>query len=146
MAWNALLPIVGKVIDRVIPDKQKAAEAKLEMMRLEQEGEFKDDENRFSAIVMEAKSGDPWTSRARPSFLYVMYFMILLAVPVAALGIFWPAEATQFAENMRAFLAAIPDSLWTLFGAGYLGYTVKRSSDKKAVLGDQSKSLLEKLF
>jgi len=146
MAIAAFLPLIGKVIDRVIPDKAKAAEAKLAMMQLEQEGQFKDEENRFNAIIMEAKSQDPWTSRARPSFLYVMYLVILLAIPVAFMGIFFPVEAKQFSDNLAAYLDAIPIYLWQLFGAGYLGYTIKRSGDKKAQLGDTSKSLLEKLF
>ncbi len=35
---------------------------------------------RMTAIVAEANSADPWTSRARPSFLYVMYALLLWAI------------------------------------------------------------------
>ena len=41
---------------------------------------------RLSAIVTEARSPDPWTSRARPSFLYVMYVMLLWAIPMGVLA------------------------------------------------------------
>ena len=36
----------------------------------------------MSAIVAEANSSDPWTSRARPSFLYLIYVLLLFAVPM----------------------------------------------------------------
>jgi hypothetical protein len=31
----------------------------------------------MAAVLAEAESPDPWTSRARPSFLYVMYVLLL---------------------------------------------------------------------
>jgi hypothetical protein len=34
------------------------------------------------------------------------------------------------AENLNRLLGAVPESLWWLFGAGYLGYTGARSFDK----------------
>ena len=36
------LPIIGKVIDRVIPDPQAKAAAQMEMLKLQQAGEFKE--------------------------------------------------------------------------------------------------------
>ncbi len=36
----------------------------------------------------------------------------------------------QAAENLSKLLNAVPESLWWLFGAGYLGYTGARSLDK----------------
>ena len=62
-----LTPVLSKVIDSIFPDKEAADTAKLELMRLQQNGELKEIETQMSAIVMEAKSDDPWTSRARPS-------------------------------------------------------------------------------
>ena len=46
------------------------------------------------------------------------------------IGIWWPAEVFQAAENLSKLLNAVPESLWWLFGAGYLGYTGARSFDK----------------
>ncbi|VFT12062.1 Protein of uncharacterised function (DUF3154) [Pseudomonas aeruginosa] len=77
----------------------------------------------LSAILAEANSADPWTSRARPTFLYVIYGVILLSVIGSIIGIWWPAEVFQAAENLSKLLNAVPESLWWLFGAGYLGYT-----------------------
>jgi hypothetical protein len=40
--------------------------------------------------------------------------------------------ATKIAEGLKAWLAAIPNELWAVFGIGYTGYTVARSAwDKK---------------
>ncbi len=134
---TALMDIGGKVLDKVLPDKEKAAKAKLEMMKLAQDGQFRDDEMRMNMIVAEAKSADPWTSRARPSFLYVIYLYIVMAIPMGVLAAFSPDRAAAVSEGMGAWLAAIPGAMWTLFGAGYLGYTGSRSYDKKKMLDGQ---------
>lgn len=132
LIFGNLLSIGGKLIDRLIPDKAAADQAKLDFARMAQDGELKELEISMSAIVAEARSSDPWTSRARPSFLYVMYVMILTALPIGILSIFRPDMSTQIAEGVKAWLTALPDQLWWLFGAGYLGYTGVRSFvDKK---------------
>lgn len=125
-----LLEIGGKIIDRVVPDQAERDRQKMELRRMEQEGALKDLEVRMSAIVMEAQSKDPWTSRARPSFLYVMYAMILAAVPMGICSAISPSTAVAVADGMQAWLSAIPTEMWTLFGVGYLGYTGARTWDK----------------
>jgi hypothetical protein len=133
MSWNPLdLLSIGKsIIDKVIPDASKRAELKLELERLHQQGELKTLEVRMSAILEEARSKDKWTSRARPSFLYVMYIMILSALPMGVLYAISPETAGNIATGLKEWLHAIPDSLYALFGAGYLGYSGARSYDKK---------------
>src|SRR5512137_2244250 len=37
----------------------------------------------IGAALSEAQSQDKWTSRARPSFMYVIYIIILAGIPVA---------------------------------------------------------------
>ncbi len=60
-----------------------------------------------------------------------MYGVIGFSVFIAApLGVLYPDEVAQASETMKALLNAIPESLWWLFGAGYLGYTGARSFDK----------------
>ncbi len=70
---ESLIGPIASIIDKVIPDKEARAKAKLELLALEGTQELQQIEARLSAIVAEAQSADPWTSRARPSFLYVMY-------------------------------------------------------------------------
>ena len=126
----ALVPALGKVIDRVIPDKDAQSRARAELARMEQEGELRQTEVQISAILAEAQSRDKWTSRARPTFLYVMYGVIILTIVGGIIGIWFPEEVTTAAQNIANLLAAIPESLWWLFGTGYLGYTGARSVDK----------------
>ena len=129
---TAALEIGGKIIDKIFPDQESKQRAKIELAIMQQNGELKELETRMSAILAEAKSADPWTSRARPSFLYVIYLMILMAIPIGILSAFNPAMAIQIASGMQAWLASIPDALWATFGIGYTGYTVARSAwDKK---------------
>ena len=128
---NGLFSIAKGLIQRVLPDKEKQAEAELELMKAQQNGELQELELSMSAIIAEANSSDPWTSRARPSFLYVMYIFILSAIPMGFLAAFKPELATAVAAGAKAWLEAIPPDLYVLFGAGYLGYAVTRSKDKQ---------------
>lgn len=127
---GAMLDMGQSLIRKLWPDPAAQAEAELKLLQLAQSGELKELETRMSAIIAEAQSPDPWTSRARPSFMYVMYLVILTSVPVGLVSVFQPAEAVLFTKGMTAFLAAVPDSLWTLFGAGYLGYAGARTVEK----------------
>lgn len=128
---SAVIPdIVGKVLDRVLPDPAARERANQELLRLSQEGELAETRTQLSAILAEAQSADRWTARARPAFLYVMYAVILLCFGGGVMGIWWPAQVATAAQNIANLLAAIPDSLWWLFGTGYLGYTGARSLEK----------------
>lgn len=79
-----------------------------------------------------AADRDLYIVRARPSFLYVMYAMILAALPVGAIAAFRPDIAAAITRGMGAYLAALPEPLYALFGAGYLGYTAARQWGKVA--------------
>lgn len=84
----------------------------------------------LSAIISESKSSDPWTSRARPSFLYVMYAIILWSIPMGVIAAFRPETALSIANGMNAYLNGLPEPLYALFGTGYLGYTAARQWGK----------------
>jgi hypothetical protein len=124
---SAGINLVGNIIDKIFPDKEAADKAKLEMLRLQQEGQFKELSMSMEAIIAEAKSSDPWTSRARPFFLYVIYILILFSIPMGIVSAFDVGIANRIADGVSAWLAAIPESLWAVFGVGYTGYTVARS-------------------
>lgn len=122
-------PIAG-IIDKVIPDKEARTRAKLELIKLEGTQEMDLIRARLEAIVAEAGSQDPWTSRARPSFLYVMYTLILFAIPMGLLSAFNAQIAVDIGNGITAYLRGLPDELYALFGTGYLGYTVARQWGK----------------
>ena len=127
---ESLIGPVASIIDKIIPDKEARDRAKLELIKLEGTQELQQIESRLSAIVAEANSSDPWTSRARPSFLYVMYVLLLTALPMGVLSAFSPATAQDIARGMNAYLGGLPEPLYALFGTGYLGYTAARQWGK----------------
>lgn len=128
--WNLLIPAATTLIDKLIPDPEQKAKAQLELLKMQQSGELETLRIQLSAIVAEAQSSDPWTSRARPSFLYVMYTLILASIPMGILSAFKPEIADSITKGMTGYLAAIPEPLYVLFGTGYLGYTAARQWGK----------------
>lgn len=74
---------VAKLIDKIIPDPRARDAAKLELIKLQGSQEMETLRTQMAAILAEAQSADPWTSRARPSFLYVIYAIILGPYPWA---------------------------------------------------------------
>ncbi|HYL64443.1 MAG TPA: 3TM-type holin [Candidatus Methylomirabilis sp.] len=72
-------------------------------------------------IRAEAASGDKFTSRARPSFVYVM-----LGILSANYVVFPLAGKTAL---------VFPDALFWLFGSCMLGYTGARTWEKYSIIG-----------
>ena len=128
--FDSLIGPIASIIDKVIPDKAAQEKAKLDLLALQGTQEMQQIQTQLSAIVAEANSKDPWTSRARPSFLYGMYVMILWALPMGVLSAFRPDTARDIATGMNAYLGGLPEPLYTLFGTGYLGYTAMRQWGK----------------
>ncbi|WP_420607927.1 holin family protein [Novosphingopyxis sp.] len=124
--FDSLIGPVASMIDKIIPDEQGREQAKLELLRLEGSQELDAIRTRVSAIIAETQSPDPWTSRARPSFLYVMYVLFLWAIPMGLIAAIRPAAASAIVDGMTGYLAALPEPLYALFGTGYLGYTAAR--------------------
>jgi hypothetical protein len=132
MLLDALVSPISTLLDRLIPDKAQRDQAKLQLLALQGTQELQLLQTQLSAIVAEAGSRDPWTSRARPSFLYVMYVLILWALPMGLIAAVQPGAASAIASGMNAYLAGIPEPLYALFGTGYLGYTAARQWGKVA--------------
>ena len=129
---EALIGPIASIIDKVIPNPAQRDKAKLELLQLQNNQEMAEINARLAAIVAEANSHDPWTSRARPSFLYVMYVLLLFALPMGLLAAFSPDKALAIGQGMNAYLGGIPEPLYVLFGTGYLGYTAARQWGKIA--------------
>lgn len=127
---TGLLGPLATVIDRVLPDREARDRAKLELLELEGTQGADTLTAQMSAIIAEAQSPDRWTSRARPGFLYVMYTLLLWALPMGLIAAVRPDAAHNIAGGMNAYLAGIPEPLYALFGTGYLGYTAARQWGK----------------
>jgi hypothetical protein len=127
---DGIIGPIAKLIDKIIPDPDARDRAKLELLKLEGSQEMEALKTQMAAIIAEANSSDPWTSRARPSFLYVMYTLLLWAIPMGLIAAARPDMADGIARGMNAYLAGIPEPLYALFGTGYLGYTAARAWGK----------------
>jgi len=127
---EAVVGPIAKLIDKIIPDPQARDRAKLELLKLQGDQEMAAISQQMQAIIAEANSADPWTSRARPSFLYMMYALILWSIPMGLIAAVNPPMADGIARGMTAYLRGIPEELYALFGTGYLGYTAARTWGK----------------
>jgi hypothetical protein len=132
---NLLSTLTG-LLDKIIPDANERQKAKAALATMEESGELR----RYQAIITESQSEDKWVKRARPMFLYVVYAYLLTAPIFGLISVFFPAESITATTGLKLWLEAIPGELYALFGAGYLGYAVTRSNDKKNAL----KSLFNK--
>ena len=130
MPWETIIEVGGGIIDSLFTSDEEREEAKLKLLALKQSGHLKESEIKLSAIIAEANSKDPFTSRARPSFLYVVYILILSAIPMGILSAFAPDIADRIIHGFQQWLNAIPESMLTLFGTVMLGYTVTRGYEK----------------
>ncbi|MET4665389.1 holin family protein [Sphingomonas sp. PvP056] len=127
---NGLIGPIAGIIDKIVPDPKARDEAKRKLLALQGSQELEQVKTQIAAIIAEAQSTDPWTSRARPSFLYVMYALLLWAIPMGLIAAVRPQMAADIAAGMNAYLSGIPEPLYALFGTGYLGYTAARSWGK----------------
>jgi hypothetical protein len=89
------------------------------------------------SIQTEAASADKFVSRARPTFLYLMYLVILysfilqplILMALAIIGLCsGKVKWTEIAGMIKPL--EIPGALYELFAAGYLGYSALRTGDK----------------
>lgn len=83
-----------------------------------------------AVMLAEASSQDGFTSRARPSMLYVFYILLISAVPMGIVAAISPETAENIAKGFGAWLSAIPGSITDLATYVMLGYIGGRSVEK----------------
>jgi hypothetical protein len=127
---TAVFDLGSKILDKVIPDPAQRDAAKLELLKAQQAGQLDDAKVQLSAILSDSQSADPWTSRARPAFLYVVYVLLLWSLPMGVLAMFRPDYAQTFTVGFKDWLAAIPPEILQLFGVVMTGYVLGRSWEK----------------
>lgn len=118
-----LLPILGKVIDRVIPDPVKAAEAHAELEKALMDNQ----EALWGAMskVMAADSGSEsaYVRYARPTVVYWSLGLVTYITVTAPFG---------HAAAMVGALAEVPAELWLLMTAGVGIFGLTRGTQKTA--------------
>lgn len=131
--WNLLIPAITTVLDKVLPDPQAAADAKIKLMTLAQNGELAElDAVKQMALAqldvnkVEAASSDPYTSRWRPTIGYVLAAALTFQYLLNPL-ITWGAAI--WAPGITPPAIGLDDHLWELM-FGVLGLAGWRSLDK----------------
>ena len=127
---EGLIGPVAKLIDKIIPDPEARDRAKLELLKLEGSQEMEAIRTRMAAIVAEANSADPWTSRARPSFLYVMYALLLWAIPMGLI-----AAARPDMARGKGGETVLLRAMEALQGERYIALAERRPSQEAFLYG-----------
>lgn len=77
MSWVATVPLLGKVIDKLFPDANKAREAKAQLAEMMLNGELEELALRAGVINTEAK-GESWLQRCwRPLVMLVFTALVV---------------------------------------------------------------------
>jgi len=86
MSFLAFLPVVDKLLERILPDKAKRDEAKLKLLEMQQAGELKEldslvasDAGQTAVNVEEAKSESLFKSGWRPAAGWICVSALLYA-------------------------------------------------------------------
>lgn len=121
-----IISVVSSVVDKAVPDRDKAAELK---------AEFEKQINQYSTLVLqgqidiitaEAKGESPVQRNWRPHLMYFLMFLIgfnVVLVPLVSVlvGVQIPV--------LEAW-SSVTDPAWTLLQIGMGGYIVGRSAEK----------------
>ena len=129
-AITGVTTLLNTAINAAFPNPEDKAKAEAIALTAQASAAVTQLQAAQAVMLAEEQSQDPWTSRARPSFLYVIYSLILMSVPMGILFAFKPDVANAVIQGFHNWLAAIPDTFVNLFGIGYLGYSGARSWDK----------------
>jgi len=115
--WQALIPLFGNIIDKVLPDPQAAADAKIKMLEMAQKGELAELSARAEIVKTEAASQSWLASSWRPITMLVFTGLIV------ARWFGWSAPNLSEAEYIK---------LWDIVELGLGGYVIGRSVEKIA--------------
>ena len=132
MNFLDFLPTIAKVIDKLIPDPQAKAQAQLDLLKLQQAGEFKELDadlalklEQIKVNAIEAQSPDFFRGGWRPFVGWVCGTGLAVQFLVAPLAT-W---AAAFYGHAVAFPSLDMGTLMTLLG-GLLGLGGMRTAEK----------------
>lgn len=118
---GALAPVLGKVLDRVLPDPAARANAEAEMQAaiLEHAATL---EQAAASIIRAEAGGDSWLQRNWRPIL-----MLTIVAIVANNYLLAPYLRALFGTGLELEL---PERLWDLMTLGVGGYVIGRSAEK----------------
>lgn len=129
------------ILDKFVPDPQakqaamlKLADNQIELQRMSDDLETKLNDIAGQNIRADAMSGDKFTQRARPTFMYIVEAILAfnyIGIPITKL----------FGAKVEPI--TLPGDLLTLFGVCVTGYVLSRTAEKAlSIPGESNVSLL----
>jgi len=115
MSIAAFIPLIGSVIERLFPDPEEAANAKLKVMEMQMTGELEVLKQSGSIITAEAKSEHWITATWRP--IIMITFAILIV-------------ARWFGLTTEQITPELEAQLFDIIKIGIGGYVIGRSVEK----------------
>ncbi|WP_025322244.1 3TM-type holin [Deferrisoma camini] len=112
---GSLIPVVGKVIERLVPDKEAQAKAQAEAVRLLMEQSHEIEQAAAQIIRTEAASKHWLAANWRP------LLMLTFGALIVARWMGWTAPNLSEAEYLK---------LWDIVELGIGGYVIGRSAEK----------------
>lgn len=90
-------------------------------------------------ITVELQSQDAYVRRARPTFNYIFYAVLIFNY------IFIPIYKVITGQALEVI--DLPTELWTVFGVGFIGYgylrTVEKTGKKMPIIGQQEGNVID---
>ena len=120
---GAVAPLISKVIDKAMPNKEEAEKAKAEARLLLLEHSSEMDKIAGEIVLAEAKSDKNLTSQWRP--------ILMLSITAILINNFLIAPYAEALFGTSVMLE-MPRELWQLLNVGVGGYVVGRSGEKIA--------------
>ena len=130
LVTGGLFNFLGKALDKLFPNPEDKAKAQAFLLQAQADSELQMMAQEMSVMLAEAKSPDKWTSRARPSFLYVVYLLLLAAIPMGIVYAVSPDTAGNISKGFHDWLTSLPPDIVSLFQWVMLGYIGGRSFEK----------------
>ena len=115
MSLALFLPVIGSIIDKILPDPKAAGEAKLKLLELEQAGQLTEITAKAGIIQAEASSEHWLAATWRP------LLMLTFGGLIVARWLGWSAPNISEAEVLK---------LWDIVELGLGGYVIGRSVEK----------------
>ena len=117
MSWVAAIPLLDKVVERLIPDPDQAAKAKNQLVDMAVNGELDELAQRAGVIKAETQ-GDGWLQRSwRP------IVMLVFTALIVARWLGWSAPDLSEAVELKLF---------SIVQVGLGGYITSRGIEKVA--------------
>jgi len=128
---SGIFKSVADTVDKFITTNDEKQAMILELRKIEARETEAMLNSTSTVMKAEAESKDPWVRRARPTFLYIMYIIIVfkfLLLPIFCVALTFAAPDINIKTYVMTF--KLPEEPYWLFGSGYLGYGGARSIDK----------------